>query len=93
MFLDPALGAMSERDGGKLNRGDFYESIYFVLCVINVNSELKAALSPMGIGDTATHTDLHRFSGIYIAWNNTALLQDPGEKSKHKSKCLTKINL
>ena len=46
------------------------ESIYFVLCVINVNSELKAALSPMGIGDTATHTDLHRISGIYIAWNN-----------------------
>ena len=53
MFLDPALGAMSKRDGGKLNGDDFYESIYFVLCVINVNSELKAALSPMGIGDAA----------------------------------------
>ena len=46
MFLDPALGAMLERDGGKLNGDDFYESIYFVLCVANVNSELKTALSP-----------------------------------------------
>ena len=28
------------------NEDDFYESIYFVLCVANVNSELKTALSP-----------------------------------------------
>ena len=30
------------------NEDDFYESIYFVLCVANVNSELKTALSPKG---------------------------------------------
>ena len=68
------------------------ESIYFVLCVIKVNTELRVALSPMGIGDAALTPTFIELQG-YILRGITLHCYGSRWEVQKQIKFLTKINL